>query len=134
MINDTIGSEILSDSSQQYDEKAESVNGDNESWNINGAGRSQDNELQDFILKEDSSTMMDKSCCEIPNASREIEVEGNHYTNEACLEKNSSGLYLENKKLISNEECNNYQLTPSTPCIDIAKTKRMQAIVIRRVE
>ena len=45
--------------------------------------------------------MMDKSCCEIPNASREIEAEGNHYTNEACFEKNSSGLYLENKKLIS---------------------------------
>ena len=126
MINDTIGSEILSDSRQQYDDKAELVNGEKESW--------KDNEPQEFILKEDSSTMMDTSCSEIINANREIETKRNHYTNEASLENSSTGLYLKNKKLISNEECNNYQLTPSTPCIDIAKTKRMQAIVIRRVE
>ena len=126
MINDTIGSEILSDSRQQYDDKAELVNGEKESW--------KDNEPQEFILKEDSSTMMDTSCSEIINANREIETKRNHYTNEASLENSSTGLYPKNKKLISNEECNNYQLTPSTPCIDIAKTKRMQAIVIRRVE
>ena len=126
MINDTIGSEILSDSRQQYDDKAELVNGEKELW--------KDNEPQEFILKEDPSTMMDTSCSEIINANREIETKRNHYTNEACLEKNSRGLYLENKKLISNEECNNYQLTPSIPCIDNEKTKRMQTIVIRRVE
>lgn len=134
MINDTIGSEILSDSSQQYDEKAELVNGDKESWKVSRTGQSHDHEPQDFILKEDSSTMMDTSCCEIPNVSQKMETERNHYTNKACLEKSSTGLYLENKKLISNEECNNYELSPSIPCIDNEKTKRMQAIVIRRVE
>lgn len=126
MINDTIGSEILSDSRQQYDDKAELVNGEKESW--------KDNEPQEFILKEDSSTMMDTSCSEIINANREIETKRNHYTNEASLENSSTGLYLKNKKLISNEECNKYPLTPSIPCIDNEKTKRMQAIVIRRVE
>ena len=126
MINDTIGSEILSDSSQQYDEKAELVNGDKESW--------KDNEPQEFNLKEDSSTMMYTSCSEIINASGGIETKRNHYGNEASLENSSTGLYLENKTLISNEECNNYQLTPSIQCIDNEKTKRMQAIVIRRVE